>query len=54
MVEDDKKNLEQKLWAIDNDLTLVGIPGKLNVHKNHVIDKDYLNYHIKLAYKKNI
>lgn len=40
-------------FTIDNDLTLIGIPGKLNVHKDHVINKDYLNYHRKLAYKKN-
>ena len=41
-------------FTIANDLALIGIPGKLNVHKNHVINKDYLNYHRKLAYKKNI
>lgn len=34
-------------FVIKNDLTLLGIPGKLNVHKKHKIDLRYIKYHRK-------
>ena len=39
-------------FTIADNLTLIGIPGKLNIHKDHEINKEYLNYHRKLAYTK--
>lgn len=39
------KMLDYHAFSIADDLSLLGIEGDLNVDKDHLIDKEYLNYH---------
>lgn len=39
---------DKGVFAIDSDLKLIGIPGELNVHKDHQVAMEFIEYHRKI------
>ena len=44
--------LDKGVFAIGEDMSLIGLEGELNVHKEHILDKQNLEYHHEHIYRK--
>jgi putative restriction endonuclease len=44
--------LDKGVFSIREDLALIGMDGELNIHKEHQLDFDCLEYHYKHIYRK--